>query len=159
MPPPSAPLGALADATPFYAPLGEMLRDGDERVCCHLCGRWMKAVGGTHLRSHGWTIDAYREAFQLPAHTPMYAHDLSTTLRRAAKRRVGRDGFGTPPPWPGAPKPSPTWRSLEHVRPGLVSELHPTRNADLNPVNSPLGHTASSGGAAPRAGTSGRRRW
>jgi len=29
-------------------------------VCCHLGGRWMKAVGGTHLRWHGWTIEDYR---------------------------------------------------------------------------------------------------
>jgi rubrerythrin len=125
-------LGELSDGTAFYAPLGEMLYDGDERVLCHLCGQWMKAVGGTHLRWHGWTIDAYREAFQLPAHTPTYARDLSAKLRRVAKRRVGRDAFGTPPPWPGATKPTPTWRSLERVRPELVPEMHPTRNGDFN---------------------------
>jgi hypothetical protein len=68
--------GSLPDGTGFYAPLGEMLHDGDERVCCHLCGRWMKAVGGTHLRWHGWTIDDYREAFQLGQQTPVQPRRL-----------------------------------------------------------------------------------
>jgi hypothetical protein len=27
--------GSLPDGTSFYAPLGEMPCDGDERVCCH----------------------------------------------------------------------------------------------------------------------------
>src|SRR2546430_17533420 len=29
------PVGWLADGTPYYAPLGELVRDGDERVRCH----------------------------------------------------------------------------------------------------------------------------
>jgi hypothetical protein len=32
------PVGHLEDGTPIYAPIGEMLQDGD-RVRCHLCGR------------------------------------------------------------------------------------------------------------------------
>jgi hypothetical protein len=28
--------------------MGEMRYDGD-RVQCHLCGRWLKMVGGSHL--------------------------------------------------------------------------------------------------------------
>jgi hypothetical protein len=127
-------LGALSDGTAFYAPLGEMLHDGEEHVCCHLCGRWMKAVGGTHLRWHGWTIDAYRETFQLREHTPTCAPSLSASLRRAAKRRVGHDGFGTHPPTVRATeRRSPRWRSLAQVRHDLVTELYPERNGDLDP--------------------------
>src|SRR5436305_1663646 len=55
--------GSLSNGTSFYVRFGEMLHDGDDGVCCHLCGRWMKAVGGTHLRWHGWTTDDYPEAF------------------------------------------------------------------------------------------------
>jgi hypothetical protein len=44
------PVGVLEDGTVFYAPLGEILRDGDELVCCHLCGRWLRMLGSTHLR-------------------------------------------------------------------------------------------------------------
>ena len=74
--------GWLPDGSSFYAPLGEMLSDGDERVCCHLCGRWMKAVGGTHLRWHGWTIDEYREAFRLGRQTPTCAPSPDASPRR-----------------------------------------------------------------------------
>ncbi len=126
--------GWLPDGSSFYAPLGEMLYDGDERVCCHLCGRWMRAVGGTHLRWHGWTIDEYREAFRLGRGTPACAPILSEHLGRAAKRHVGRNGFGTPPPRPAATRTPPAvWRSLEQVRPELVAELHPTANGSLDP--------------------------
>jgi hypothetical protein len=38
---PSAPLGLLADGTPFYAPVGEVTVDGD-LVICHLCGCWRR---------------------------------------------------------------------------------------------------------------------
>ena len=34
----AAALGGLGDGTPYFAPLGEVIYDGDERVCCHLCG-------------------------------------------------------------------------------------------------------------------------
>ncbi len=127
------PLGAVGGNV-YFAPLGQMLTDGDERVCCHICGRWMKAVGGTHLRWHGWTIDDYREAFRLGQQTPTCARGLSDSLRRAAKRNIGHGGFGKPPPRPAVTRmPPPRWRSLAEVRPELVAELHPTANGSLDP--------------------------
>jgi len=33
------PVGALTDGTAYYAPIGELVYDGDYRVLCHLCGR------------------------------------------------------------------------------------------------------------------------
>jgi hypothetical protein len=127
-------LGSLPDGTAFYAPLGQMLHDGEDRVCCHLCGRWMKAVGGTHLRWHGWTIGDYREAFQLGQQTPTCARGLSASLGRAAERHIGDGGFGKPPPRPAVTRmPPPSWRSLAGVRPELVAELHPTANGRLDP--------------------------
>jgi hypothetical protein len=84
-----APVGVLEDGTVFYAPLGEVLHDGDDRVCCHLCGRWLRQVGGTHLRvGHGWTLAEYREAFRLLQSTPTCARDLSAGLRRHERRRA-----------------------------------------------------------------------
>ena len=92
----------------------------------------MKAVGGTHLRWHGWTIDDYREAFELGQQTPTCAGGVSDSLRRAAKRHVGHDGFGQPPPRPGATRmPPPGWRSLAHVRPEVLAELHSTANGSF----------------------------
>ena len=58
----------------------------------------MRMVGGTHLRvAHGWTLEAYREAFQLRQHTPTCSRELSSSYRASAGSRVGRDGFAEPP--------------------------------------------------------------
>jgi hypothetical protein len=56
--------GVLADGTPFYAPIGEVVVTDDALVTCHLCGRSLRSVTA-HLRAHGWTKDAYCEAFGL----------------------------------------------------------------------------------------------
>jgi hypothetical protein len=53
--------GMLADGTVFYAPIGEIVTDGP-LVICHLCGRSLRSVTA-HLRVHGWTKEAYCEAF------------------------------------------------------------------------------------------------
>jgi hypothetical protein len=55
--------GVLADGTAFFAPIGEVVVDGS-LVTCHLCGRALRSVTA-HLRVHGWTKDAYCEAFGL----------------------------------------------------------------------------------------------
>src|SRR5215470_17682320 len=57
------PVGMLADGTPFYAPIGEVIVDGP-LVTCHLCGRELRSVTA-HLRGHGWTKQAYCDAFGL----------------------------------------------------------------------------------------------
>jgi hypothetical protein len=58
-----SPVGVLADGTPYYAPIGEVIEDGS-LVTCHLCGRALRSVTA-HLRAHGWTKLAYCEAFGL----------------------------------------------------------------------------------------------
>ena len=41
----------LEDGTPYFGELGELAYDPDEdRVQCHLCGRWYRFVGSSHLR-------------------------------------------------------------------------------------------------------------
>jgi rubrerythrin len=57
-------------------------------------------------------------------------------MRRSAKRRAGRNGFGV-----GGPSRKEArqdrirpWQSLAVRAPELVAELHPTRNADLDPA-------------------------
>ena len=129
------PVGVLSDGTAYYAPLGELDYDGEDRVRCHLCGRFLRMVGGTHLRvGHGWTIAEYRETFQLSQSAATCSRDLSERYRRSAVQRVGSDGFATPPTARGSGRVrAPRWRSLAHVHPELVAELHPTRNGDLDP--------------------------
>jgi len=126
-----SPLGRLADGTPYYAPIGELLYDPDGRVCCHLCGHWFQLVGGTHVRWHGWTLDAYRDAFHLLAKAPTCTRRLSARYRHAAQVRLGRKGFGTPPAKTSTYRVA-RWRSLAHTHPELLAELHPTRNSELD---------------------------
>src|ERR1700729_2916797 len=78
----SAPLGLLADGTPFFAPVGEVIVDGD-LVICHLCGCWRRSVTA-HLRAHGWTKDAYCAAFGL---------ERGQSLEGAATRKMRAASF------------------------------------------------------------------
>ena len=131
------PAGVLADGTEYYAPIGELVYDGDDHVLCHLCGRAMRMVGGTHLRvGHGWTLKEYRETFHLPEHVPTCSHELSDRYREHAVERLDVvDGFGHPPrPARGArPAVSRRWRSLAELHPEFVAELSP-RNEDFDPT-------------------------
>jgi rubrerythrin len=105
-------------------------------VQCHLCGRWFRFVGSSHLRrTHGWTIAEYREAFRLPRLAPTCGRALSEVQRADATRRIGRDGFGAGgPSRRGAQMPAvPRWRSLVAQSPELLVEWHPTRNGYLDP--------------------------
>src|ERR1700723_3084775 len=72
--------GALADGTPYYAPIGEIVSDG-ATVTCHLCGRSLKSVAA-HLRVHGWTKAAYCDAFGLERGQPLEGQE--TRKRRAS---------------------------------------------------------------------------
>ena len=54
----------LADGTPCYAPIGEVVIVDGSLVICHLCGRQLRSVTA-HLKAHGWTKEAYCEAFGL----------------------------------------------------------------------------------------------
>src|SRR5215472_14499851 len=76
-----APVGVLADGTPFYAPIGEVISDGP-LVTCHLCGRALRSVAA-HLRVHGWTKEAYCEAFGLERGQSLEG-DETRKLRAAA---------------------------------------------------------------------------
>ena len=75
------PMGMLADGTPFYAPIGEVVADGP-LVRCHLCGRALRSVTA-HLRVHGWTKQAYCEAFGLERGQSLEG-DETRKLRAAA---------------------------------------------------------------------------
>jgi rubrerythrin len=132
------PDGRVAAGTAYYGTLGEIARDPDEDlVQCHLCGRWFRQVGGSHLRrTHGWTLAEYRIAFQLPAKAPLVAEATSEMMRRHRARRIAAGELSAAPP-----VPPPTdqrrfvtpGRSLPVLAPDLADELHPTRNAELDP--------------------------
>ncbi len=131
------PTRRLPDGVVFYGRLGAIAYDADaDRVQCHLCGGWYRQVGGSHLlRTHGWTLDEYRDAFHLPRLAPTCASGVSTALRRRASARLGNKGFGVGgPSRKGAKQGSlRPWQLLAARAPELLVELHPTRNDNLDP--------------------------
>jgi hypothetical protein len=133
------PTGRLADGTFYYGQIGEMAHDED-RVQCHLCGKWFKWVGGAHLtQGHAWTLDQYREAFALLRTTTTAApatsdRKRSTMLEQfATGRRVIPDREEVKRRRAQRQPTVARWRSLAAARPHLAAELHPTRNGDLDP--------------------------
>ncbi|MGA2924652.1 MAG: zinc-ribbon domain-containing protein [Solirubrobacteraceae bacterium] len=127
--------GQLPDGTPYFGKLGEMAYDPDtDLMQCHLCGKWLKWVGGMHLkyRHDGWTIADYRHAFGLSASQSTVAAHSRTLLRAHAIERLDRARLGSPLGDGGLQ--AKRWKSLAERRPELVSELHPDRNGDLDPT-------------------------
>ena len=74
-------LAVLADGTPAFAPVGEVVVV-DGRVICHLCGRALRSVTA-HLRVHGYTKEAYCAAFGLERGQSLEGPD-TRKLRAAA---------------------------------------------------------------------------
>jgi hypothetical protein len=138
MNPGATPIARLADRTPYFGRLGEIAYDeATDRVQCHLCGGWYRWIGGTHLtRTHGWSLDEYRDVFRLPRLAPTFAPSLSATMRHSPKRRVGRTGFGVGGPSRKGARQDRIrpWQSLAVRAPELIAELHPTRNPDVDPA-------------------------
>ena len=127
------PLGRLPSGEAYWAPIGEMVCEGD-RVRCHLCGRWLKMVGGSHLLSaHGVRLERYREMFRLFGNATTAAPETTARKRRTMREQIAsgaRDQSvlgGASPPTVGR------WRSLAVLRPDLMREWHPTRNVELDP--------------------------
>ena len=175
--PGSGVLGRLPDGTPYFAPFGEIMYDPHEdRVQCHLCGEWFRAIGGAHLirQCHGWTLSQYRDAFALLKGDPTCARGTSQKLREHTAARVRA---GELPPGTGYRKPVGSGGrgvrradSLAALRPELVRSLHPELNGHLDPyrigvrsgrklwwrcgacghVWSAAPHERSSGGGCPR---------
>jgi len=104
-------------------------------------GRWFRFLGSSHLvRTHGWTLAQYREAFELRANVPTCSEQLSAALRAHTLRRIDADEFGArylPAPEVLAQRRAPLvprWRSLAVRHPDLVEQLHPTLNGRLDPL-------------------------
>ncbi len=76
------PLGSTADGLAYFAPIGEVVAEGDF-VLCHLCGGWLRSVTA-HLRAHGWTKVGYCEAFGL---------ERGQSLEGAATRKLRAAAF------------------------------------------------------------------
>jgi predicted transcriptional regulator len=78
------------DRTPLFALRGELPVDMDEqRVQCHVCGGWYRALAPTHLsRAHGVTADEYRELVGLRPRHPLWAPDLIEAQGARLRSRI-----------------------------------------------------------------------
>jgi rubrerythrin len=137
--------GRLADGTPYVGRIGELAYDPDEdKVQCHLCGGWYRLLGSTHLLWHGWTLAGYREAFRIPRNVPTCSRTKSELHRAQSIERGDAEIRLAPNRRPVTPQERqwlPRWRSLAARHPELLAELHPTRNAELDPYTVGSGST------------------
>jgi hypothetical protein len=82
----------LPDGTPVFHPVGGLRVDrDDQKVCCGLCGRWFRALGGHLGPVHSWSADDYRLAFGLNAQRPLQAPAVSRAQATTLKRRIQTD--------------------------------------------------------------------
>jgi hypothetical protein len=80
-----AVVATLPDGTPYYAPYGEIVVDGDV-VQCHLCGHWFRSALA-HLPSHGWNQQLYRETFGLELRASLEGRATREQRARVFRRR------------------------------------------------------------------------
>lgn len=90
---PRAPLGHLADGTPYYAQMGELaFADDRSQVCCHLCGNWFRALAPSHLGcKHGWEHAHYKAEFGLTKSTALQVPELRQLHRAVITRLLETD--------------------------------------------------------------------
>lgn len=124
------PIGTLQSGEPYHAAMGRMRYDGDG-VQCHLCGRWFKKVGGSHLIAVNHP--------EVPRHVPSVREGFDGAPETAERKRASmleqfesgeRERKAHVPPGP------PTvgrWHSLAVLFPDLLLEWHPNRGGRNSP--------------------------
>jgi hypothetical protein len=70
---------------PLYGEFGSLARDGD-RIQCHACGRWFKAIGTHLVRVHDIDADQYRSIFGLRVATGLVGDAYREYLQVSAER-------------------------------------------------------------------------
>jgi hypothetical protein len=76
----------------LYAPLGVLPYDADEdRVQCHLCGGWFRALAPGHLRRHDTTADDYRALVGLNPRLTLSAPSTSQLRAGQLRERIASD--------------------------------------------------------------------
>lgn len=113
---------ALPDGTAYTGVIGRLAVDeSGEHVQCHLCGRWLRSIGSSHLRAHGWTAALYREAFGLTRN-----RSLDSPRRNAQRAAVQRRRMDNDPVIRDAIQ-----RAVQRARSGALSAA--ARAADRDP--------------------------
>lgn len=77
---------------PLFGPVGELPYDPDEdRVQCHLCGGWFRALAPGHLRRHDLTADEYRQIAGLKPSRALAVPSLSELRAAQLRERAASD--------------------------------------------------------------------
>lgn len=72
-----------------------MYDDKDDRVQCHICGRWYASVGAHVARGHGISGPDYKERFGLAQGVALCATSVSSTRSSIASKGVANGTFIT----------------------------------------------------------------
>jgi hypothetical protein len=76
----------------LYAPPGVLAYDpAEDRVQCHLCGDWFRALAPGHLRRHDTTADEYRALTGLNPRLPLTVTSMSQLRARQLRERIATD--------------------------------------------------------------------
>lgn len=59
-----------------------------DRIRCLICGKWLKAVSGMHLKMHGITVDKYKSMFGLPHGKGLVCGETSRKQKNALVKRI-----------------------------------------------------------------------
>ncbi len=70
----------------MYGEIG-VVRCDDDRMQCHVCGKWYQSVGLHSVQAHELTADEYREAFGLNHQQGLVSPSLSDRMRRNVQQR------------------------------------------------------------------------
>ncbi|MCB0067039.1 MAG: MucR family transcriptional regulator [Caldilineaceae bacterium] len=81
------PLAPRPQANPALPPYGQMIYDDDgERVQCHVCGAFYRALGH-HVESHGMSAAQYRAEYDIARKQTLNAPSITARLREASLAR------------------------------------------------------------------------
>jgi hypothetical protein len=81
-----------SDRTVLVSPPGRLEVDrDDDRVRCHLCGRWWRALGTHVVQAHGLGADAYRALIGLHPRQTLSSPGLSVRRAETLRERIADD--------------------------------------------------------------------
>jgi len=74
----------------IYGTVGIVAYDPiEDKLQCHLCGKWRRGLGTHVVMAHGWTADDYREEFGLNRQQGLICEGIRGNLRRI-NRELGQ---------------------------------------------------------------------
>jgi len=77
-------------AMKIYGNVGIVAYDPvEDKLQCHLCGKWRRGLSTHVVKAHGWTADDYREEFGLNRHQALICEGTREKLRRI-NRELGQ---------------------------------------------------------------------